>query len=77
MTGGSWLCLLAPLAGTVDTLADIISTGTPEYDRLLDAEKLLPEPGRPTDRAWLFYTSGTTGRPKGATLTHRNRHRRL
>ena len=24
------------------------------------------------DAAWLFYTSGTTGRPKGATLTNRN-----
>ena len=63
---------LAPLASTVDTLAEIISTRTPDYDRLLNAEPLVPEPGRPTDRAWLFYTSGTTGRPKGATLTHRN-----
>jgi long-chain acyl-CoA synthetase len=30
------------------------------------------EPRAPTDLAWLFYTSGTTGRPKGVMLTHRN-----
>jgi long-chain acyl-CoA synthetase len=27
---------------------------------------------RATDLAWLFYTSGTTGKPKGVMLTHRN-----
>lgn len=26
----------------------------------------------PDDTAWLFYTSGTTGRPKGVMQTHRN-----
>jgi fatty-acyl-CoA synthase len=45
---------------------------------VLDYEDVLaPEPSRAVDTAaqdpaWLFYTSGTTGRPKGATLTHRN-----
>ena len=47
-----------------------------------DADALLApvaEPGAiattdrgPDDIAWLFYTSGTTGRPKGVMLTHRN-----
>jgi long-chain acyl-CoA synthetase len=33
---------------------------------------LLPPPRDAGDAAWLFYTSGTTGRPKGVTLTARN-----
>lgn len=31
-----------------------------------------PLPRGPDDLAWLFYTSGTTGQPKGVMITHRN-----
>ena len=56
---------------------------TPHADADADADAdtgtaQLPLPATPIaprqadDLAWLFYTSGTTGRPKGVMLTHRN-----
>jgi fatty-acyl-CoA synthase len=46
-----------------------------DYDALLAAAPPAPFPGQITDEndvAELFYTSGTTDRPKGVMLTHRN-----
>jgi len=43
-----------------------------DYEDVLASEPLSAVGVASEDPAWLFYTSGTTGRPKGATLTHRN-----
>ncbi|MBX6377459.1 MAG: long-chain fatty acid--CoA ligase [Clostridia bacterium] len=47
--------------------------GVREYEAFLAAgEPVGDAPVNLDDVAWLFYTSGTTGRPKGAMLTHGN-----
>jgi long-chain acyl-CoA synthetase len=64
---------LARLDAPTSALRELISVEQPGYEALLHAEPLAaPVDRRGDDLAWLFYTSGTTGRPKGVMITHRN-----
>jgi len=59
---------LAPL-----TAVPIETIGTDAYESLFDTTPSTPPVNTdPSTLAWLFYTSGTTGRSKGAMLSHRN-----
>jgi long-chain acyl-CoA synthetase len=52
-------------------LQQLITIGSRDYDTLFAADPIAVSPCSGDDLAWLFYTSGTTGRPKGAMLPHR------
>ncbi|WP_037189131.1 AMP-binding protein [Rhodococcus sp. 114MFTsu3.1] len=69
---------LVPLREDLTHVQHWVSFGgdVPGFDRFddwlnssVDRPNVLIEPDDP---AWLFYTSGTTGKPKGAVETHRN-----
>ena len=74
---GARVCLASPDIESAlaphapNSLERLIVIGGAEYQRLIAADPIAVVPRAPDDLAWLFYTSGTTGRPKGAMLTHK------
>ncbi|RDH76527.1 AMP-dependent synthetase [Mycolicibacterium moriokaense] len=58
------------LGPATDVPLEVIAGG--RYESRFGAQPVTMPNTDPAELAWLFYTSGTTGRSKGAMLSHRN-----
>lgn len=72
LTDGDHLADAEGVLGSIPSLKTVVEAPGERWDRLTASPPASTVERGADDPAWLFYTSGTTGRPKGATLTNRN-----
>jgi long-chain acyl-CoA synthetase len=67
-----WAFITPDVGADLQAPGRTVDASGPAYDALFSLPPAPVAARAPEDLAWLFYTSGTTGKPKGVMLTHRN-----